>query len=57
MFGRSPKLPIHSIFDVQNNYNNQKPCDKFVAEWEESMQQVIDITIKNANNAKINKIT
>ena len=52
MFGRSPKLPIHSIFDVQNNYNNQKSCDKFVAEWKESMQQVIDITIKKLTRQK-----
>ena len=35
MFERSLKLPIDSIFDVQNNSNNEK---SFLAEWKESMQ-------------------
>ena len=52
MFGKYSKLPVDSIFDVQNSSNDQKSYDKFVAEWKESMQQAIDIASKNADKAR-----
>ena len=52
MFRRSSKLQIDSIFDVLNSPNNPKLYDKFVAEWKESMQQVINIANKNADKAR-----
>ena len=51
MFGRSSKLPVHSIFDIKNSPTNQKSYDKFVAEWKGSMQQALDIANKNAGKA------
>ena len=48
----------NSIFDIQNSPTNQKSYDKFVAEWNESMQQAIDIANKNAGKARrLNKTT
>ena len=35
MLRRSSKLQIDRI--VQKRHNNQKSCDKFIAEWKESM--------------------
>ena len=56
MFRRSSKLQIDRI--VQKHHNNQKSCDKFIAEWKESMQQVIDIANKNTGKAiHLNKTT
>ena len=52
MFGRSSKLPVDSIFDIQNSSNNQKSYDKFVAEWRECMQQATDVANKNADKAR-----
>ena len=40
-FGIPSKLPIDSIFDVQNSSSNQKSIDKFVAEWDKGMQKAI----------------
>ena len=58
MFGRSSKLPVDSIFDIQNSSNNQKSYDKFVAEWRECMQQATDVANKNADKARrLNKTT
>ena len=58
MFGRSSKLPVDSIFDIQNSSTNQRSYDKFVAEWKENMQQAIDIAKKNAGKARhLNKTT
>ena len=58
MFGQSSKLPVDSIFDIQNSPTNQKSYDKFVAEWKESMQQAIGIANKNAGKVRrLNKTT
>ena len=58
MFGQSSKLPVDSIFDIQNSPTNQKSYDKFVAGWKDSMQQAIDIANKNAGKARrLNKTT
>ena len=52
MFGRSSKLPVDSIFDIQSSPSGQKLYDEFVAEWKESSQQAIDIGNKNAGKAR-----
>lgn len=52
MFGRSSKLPIDSIFNVQNQNTNQKSYEKFVEEWTKGMQQAVEIASKNAEKSR-----
>ena len=46
MFGRSPRLPIDLMFDIEPHEvgeNIQIPYRKFVENWEKSMQQAFEI--------------
>ena len=58
MFGRSSKLPIDNIFNVENQNTNQKSYEKFVEEWTKSMQQAVEIANKNAEKSRVqNKLS
>ena len=59
MFGRKPRLPIDSIFQLDPEISDKgvkKSYVKFAREWSESMQQAFDIASKNADKSgKYNK--
>jgi len=49
MFGRSSRLPIDKIFNIENNDNITKiPYRQFVKKWQESMKSAISIVNKNS---------
>ena len=59
MFGRSPRLPIDFMFDIEPNEGSddiQIPYKKFVDNWEKLMQQAFEIvrghTQKSGNKNK-----
>ena len=47
MFGRSPRLPIDSIFDLEPDVDEEQkmqiPYKKYVEEWKRGMNQAFDI--------------
>ena len=55
MFGRSPRLPIDSVFGIEPNEGDQKmqvSYAKYVQEWEQSMNQAFEIANRNAGNSR-----
>ena len=60
MFGRSPRLPIDSVFEFEPNegekHKLQVSYQKYVEEWEQSMNQAFEIAKKRSSSSgKYNK--
>ena len=60
MFGRSPRLPLDSVFEFEPNegekHNLQVSYQKYVEEWEQSMNQAFEIAKKHSSSSgKYNK--
>jgi len=55
MFGRNSKLPIDTIFNIDNDHNKNRFSD-FVKNWQKSLSDAIEIATKNADKSrKMNK--
>ena len=56
MFGRSSRLPIDSIFNIDNNENPTESYHSFVQNWEKSMKEAYRLANDNINkNNSYNK--
>ena len=56
MFGRESRLPIDLVFQVRTEELQRKTHEEFVEQWQDSMQQAMDVALKNIRkSAEYNK--